>query len=143
MNKLLGGLAILILWSCSGNSKLSHEETIRWQQYRVNGRNLFQANCANCHGINGEGIARLMPPVKNADWVVQNQKLIPCLIKNGSKGKRVVNGITFEGEMIAHEKLTNIEIAEITAFVLSDLNNVKDFYDSKQIIKFLENCDQN
>jgi len=141
MNKIVLVLFILVLASCnnSGNN-LSREENIKWLQYRVNGRKLFQLNCSNCHGINGEGLAKLIPPVKETDWVVKNQNSIPCIIKKGMKGDVTVNNILFEGEMAAHEKLTNIEIAEISAFILKDLNQLDTFYDSNEVAKLLEEC---
>jgi mono/diheme cytochrome c family protein len=142
MNRLTGLFLLAVFFSCTqSNPNLSREEEIKWKQYRIKGRSLYQLHCSNCHGINGEGLVNLYPPLSNVDWVTLNSEKISCIIKNGSQGELKINGTLFSGDMPGHNNLTNLEIAEITAYILSDLNESQEFYDVNEIIRQLNACE--
>ena len=84
---------------------------------------------------------KLFPPLSNADWVTLNSEKISCVIKNGVQGEIKINEILFSGNMPGHYNLKNLEIAEITAYILSDLNESQEFYDVNEIIRQLNACE--
>lgn len=92
-------------------------DKIRRKQYVVQGRKLYATHCANCHKEDGTGLGRLIPPLKNSDYLQTDVSRTICLIKYGQKGEIVVNGITYNQPMPGQEDLTDLEIAEIVTYV--------------------------
>lgn len=82
-----------------------------------NGAKIYKLNCANCHQENGEGLAKLMPPLLNSDWFINNTKDLPCLIKQGNKGGITVNGITYKQAMPALSHLSEQELKDVCVYV--------------------------
>lgn len=82
-----------------------------------NGAKVYKLNCANCHQENGDGLAKLMPPLQNSDWFKPNLKDLPCLIRNGQKTPMQVNGITYKQAMPAMKHLSNQEIKDVSVYV--------------------------
>ena len=35
----------------------------------------YESHCASCHGVEGEGLKDLIPPLANADWLAENQEV--------------------------------------------------------------------
>ena len=97
--------AVILLGSCSGKGGL--KEAAKLNQYMVAGMQLYRQHCANCHQVDGTGLARLIPPLKDSDYL---QKLKPgelaCQIRYGLEKEIVVNGIEFNEKMPAIQKLT-------------------------------------
>jgi mono/diheme cytochrome c family protein len=81
------------------------------------GAQLYKANCANCHQENGSGLAKLMPPLAESDYLAANFTQLPCLIRNGNRTPMVVNGITYTQAMPASPHLSEQDIAAICVFV--------------------------
>lgn len=105
-----------MLYACSGIDT----ETLHLVN---NGRELYTTHCSNCHQLNGEGLKGIIPPLKNADYLKANMKDLPCMIRNGMKGKIVVNGKEFNMEMPANKKLSDKDVLYIcnyVAFVFAD-----------------------
>lgn len=88
-----------------------------------NGAKLYKMNCANCHQENGEGLAKLMPPLLKSDWFENNIKELPCLIKNGNKGPIQVNGLVYTQPMPGIGHLTDSEIKDIAVYVAQKFGN--------------------
>lgn len=129
---------ILSLSSCNQKEKsgkydhLDHRTKIRLRQYLAEGKKLYEVNCGNCHQLDGSGLARLYPPLKNSDYIIPNKAEVICGIRYGQKGDLMVNGILFNQEMPPNPNLTDLEIAEIATYVFTE------FADSVQIITLNE-----
>jgi mono/diheme cytochrome c family protein len=82
------------------------------------GFELYNLHCANCHQADGSGLARLIPPLKNSDWLLQNRQRLPQIIKYGIKEEIWVNGQSYTLPMPADTTLTNDEITKIANFVV-------------------------
>lgn len=129
IKRLIGALLLLlIIASCGGSGKgesnnnaanLSNKE----RQYFSNGRGLYELHCASCHMEEGQGLGRLIPPLKNADYLMKNVPGAARVIKYGLKDPIAVNGQTYEQPMPAHADLTPLEIAEILTFVSNSWGN--------------------
>lgn len=103
--------------STAEQSSLNDRDQIKLEQYIVAGEILYQNHCSNCHKTNGEGLARLIPPLNNADYFSRDSSKLLCVMKYGIEGSIKVNGIEYNQPMPANLKLTNLELAELSAFI--------------------------
>lgn len=133
----------ILIWGCnpSGKSDLSRKEQLKLDNYFLAGKALYEAKCANCHQANGEGLAALYPPLKNADYLTNNPLAIICIAKNGMEGPLMVNGREYNLKMPANEGLTNLEIAEIATYVLNAWDTKYGIVDLDTVRTKLEACD--
>ncbi len=77
------------------------------------GEYLYGNFCANCHMEDGTGLETLIPPLANSDMVRDHPGVLPCIVRNGIKGRLVVNGKVFNTEMEGIPALTEFEITNI------------------------------
>lgn len=103
----------------SGVSKLTQKELM----YYSNGKKIYTALCTNCHTEQGEGLGRLIPPIKNSDYLMADLGRNAQIIKFGQRGPITVNGIAFNQPMPANPKLTNLEIAELITYISNSWGN--------------------
>jgi mono/diheme cytochrome c family protein len=94
------------------------------QETYKHGRILYENFCENCHGHDGEGLRGLIPPLKNSDYIKNNQDKLPCLIYEGQKDTIVVNGKTYSQAMPGITKLTEFEITNVLNFINTEWNNL-------------------
>ena len=138
-NKLLCLLSslfagVLIFESCSNEMELNY------QRYFVNGKGLYEKNCQNCHGTNGEGLGMLYPPLTDTVFLSKNRSSLACIIKNGLTGKITVNNVSYETNMPANAVLADIDIAQIIVYITNSFGNKQGFYDQKQVGMDLKGC---
>lgn len=107
---------------------------------RNQGKRIYDKACASCHMENGQGLGELIPPVANADYVVEHKDDLACIIRHGISGPMLVNGITYDGEMDGNTQLTDIEINNLIHYLLVDLNGQDEHYVIGDIRKQLEAC---
>lgn len=126
---------ILIAMSCE-----SREEITR-RQYVVEGMNLYQTNCANCHQTNGSGLKDLYPPLAQTDvWERLKMSELTCIIKNGQKDSIRVNGKVYNAYMPANPKLQALDIAEIITFMREKWSVNKTIFSLDSARFALKNC---
>ncbi len=90
------------------------------------GERLYKTHCANCHMDGGEGLGALIPPLKGSDYLASHRDQLACIVRYGLKDTIVVNGKTYAEQMLANDKLNDIQIANVVNFVLQSWgNNVK------------------
>ena len=61
------------------------------QQYLA-GKPLYERICAGCHGVSGEGLVPIAPPLKQSEWVLGSEDRLISIILHGLKGPVHVNG---------------------------------------------------
>lgn len=83
----------------------------------TNGARLYEQTCANCHQKDGSGLANLIPPLADSDFLRANKGQLACYIQNGLHGKITVNGKDYTLTMPANKKLRYREIANICLYV--------------------------
>jgi len=88
----------------------------------VEGRKLYLQNCANCHGTEGQGLRRVIPPVKDADFLTKYPEKSICIIKHGANTPMIVNDVEFIQKMPDNPQLTDLEIAELITFITNQWN---------------------
>ena len=65
------------------------------------GEKVFLAQCAQCHQVDGQGIAGVYPPLVDSKWVLDHQEVLARILINGMNGKVIVLGKTYNGNMPA------------------------------------------
>ena len=86
-------------------------------QQVAHGQELYETHCVNCHQQDGKGIARIVPPLLNADYIIQNRNLLPQIIRNGMHQQIVVNGVMYQQKMPGNSQLTDAELTALVNFV--------------------------
>ena len=123
-----------IIFACQNASE------IELSTYISNGKDIYRANCQNCHGENGEGLGELAPPLTDSVFLEKNKSKLACYIKNGTDQPMVINGKTYQGKMPAFPKLQTIDIAQVTVYITNAFGNKQGMYKYEQVAKDLQEC---
>ena len=126
-------LLALVLSSCSTGDP-------KFQQYFVEGEQLYLKNCSNCHQKNGKGLGLVYPPLAPSDFMDQNIKEVICMMKNGRKGEIMVNGSMFNQPMPGVPSLTELEIAEIATYIYNSWGHKKGLVEIGEVRNTLVQC---
>lgn len=126
------------LFSCATPSKKSSP---KFEQYFIQGQQLYLTHCSNCHQATGKGLGLLYPPLDSSDYMQQNIEDVLCLIRNGKEGELVVNGKSYNQKMPGNLILTDLEIAEIATYIYNAWDNKQGLLDVKFTSRILESCD--
>ena len=135
---LLGGLLI----SCSTDNRkkegtLADISDTKVLQYAIQGKIIFEKNCANCHQKDGSGLGKLIPPIKNSDYFLEDKSRTARIIKYGQTGPITVNGIENNEAMPANPKLTDLEIAQLMTYLYNIWGVKEGVIDATQVGEFL------
>lgn len=87
---------------------------------RTNGLELFRSTCASCHGVDGDGIEHVAPPLKGSEYVEGSVDRLAMIILNGVEGPITVNGqlYKFNGAMPNFgNNFTDNQIADIIKYL--------------------------
>lgn len=112
----MGLLFTTLLSSCQSADK------IKLEQYYIGGKEIFEANCANCHQKDGKGLQNLYPPIAGSDYL-QNKSQVILAIKHGLTGEITVNGKVYNQPMPANSHLQNLDIAEVVTYIYNEWGN--------------------
>lgn len=152
-NIMLAFCCLLMLGACSSDSGkgeqqgnapsvpegLDREAEQKFKQYWVQGRMLYKKHCIGCHQNDGSGLAQLIPPLADADFL-KNEQAVICVIRHGQQGHVVVNGIEYNGNMPANPALQPLQIAEISTYILNAWGNKGGFVSVQEATAALQNC---
>ncbi len=67
----------------------------------------------------GQGLGKLIPPLKDSDYYEQHYKDLVCIIKYGMTQQIVVNGIHYEENMPGVKHLTTAELSNLINYMNS------------------------
>ena len=134
------GWFCLLLWGCGGGGA-EGENAVRLRQYFVQGQQLYEQHCSNCHQTDGKGFTQLYPPLAQSDYMLADINRTVCLIKYGMQGEITVNEKKYDQPMPANTKLTNIEIAEIATYIGNAWGNQHGLISVKEVNTLLKQCD--
>jgi mono/diheme cytochrome c family protein len=119
-------LAFLLLAACN-------------QQY-PQGQRIYEAYCANCHMADGSGLGRVIPPLAGADYLSLQRQNVPCVIRYGSKGGLVVNGIAYKEPMPSARNLNEVELSNLINYINTAWNNDLPETSPVEVKAALEQC---
>lgn len=135
-------LLIVVSAGCINKKQSDHSETsVKFQQYYVQGEQLYVKNCSNCHQKEGTGLGLIYPPLKNSDYLLENRNEVICLMRNGKSGELFVNGRNFNMKMPAMPSLSDLEIAEIATYIYNTWGNDQGIIDVSDVTAVLTKCD--
>ena len=113
----------------------------KFDQYFVQGEQLYLKNCSNCHQKNGTGLGLIYPPLKGSDYLLENMNEVICLIRNGKSGELIVNGKSFNKEMPPMPLLSDLEIAEIATYIYNSWGHDEGLIEVADVSSVLAKCD--
>ena len=140
MKRLIVCLATCVLLFATVFVSCQNEAEIEYKRYYIQGRNIYQTQCKNCHAENGEGLGGLIPTLQQVDYLKKNKNQLACIIWNGVKGEMEVNGKLYNGQMPAQAQLSPIEIAEVITYVTNSFGNGQGIYQVEKVNGDLRNC---
>lgn len=113
---------VIVALSCLSFFACTSPEKVKEEQYFVEGHQLYQTYCANCHSSDGKGLQDLYPPLNRKD-PLPSKADFACIVKNGLSDSITIDGKVYNRKMPANPKLTDIEIAEIATYVYKKWGN--------------------
>jgi cytochrome c551 len=129
-------LPFLIFWSCSQ----SNSKSVKFQQYYVQGEQLYIKHCSNCHQQNGSGLGLVYPPLNKSDYMKNNFDQVLCLMKYGIKDELIVNGKNYVQPMPGVSTLTDLEIAEIATYIYNTWEHNRGIVEVTEASHILSTC---
>ncbi|QLG47180.1 cytochrome c [Costertonia aggregata] len=98
------------------------------------GSKLYRKNCVVCHGKNGTGKGKRIPPLAQSDYLLNNIDKSIRGIKYGLKGEIMVNGVTYD-KVMKPSGLTDPEITDIMNFILNSWDNTTETLITVETVK--------
>lgn len=99
----------------------------------VAGKVLFEANCAACHGTNGEGVPGTFPPMVGTERVNGPADEHIKVVLNGLSGPITVKGEEYNGFMTPFKHLSDQEIADIITYKRTSWGNTGGAVTAEQV----------
>jgi cytochrome c551 len=129
----------IISLSCT-NVKTDNSSSTKFEQYYIQGEQLYLQHCSNCHQSNGKGLGLVYPPLDTSDYMDKNFNDVICLLKHGKQGELIVNGKSYIQPMPGIPSLTDLEIAEIATYIYNTWSHQKGIIEVKDVSTILANC---
>jgi len=92
------------------------------KQSILDGEEIYQDFCLQCHLDNGKGVENAFPPLAKSDYLQNNIEASIRGIKYGLRGEITVNGNTYNGVMI-NQGLDEEEVADVMNYILNSWGN--------------------
>lgn len=86
------------------------------------GKQVFNANCAACHQLEGQGIPGAFPPLARSDFLMANKDRAIGAVLHGLSGAITVNGTVFNGVMPALQ-MNDTDVAAVLSYVRTSFGN--------------------
>lgn len=106
----------------------------------ADGERLYLTNCANCHLDDGKGLGALIPPLAGSDHLTGQAERLPCIIRYGLRDTIVVNGKTYAEVMPGVPALSEVDVVNLTNYVLNRWAPGHPLYSPEQVRRQLERC---
>ncbi|MDQ2772251.1 MAG: cytochrome c [Bacteroidota bacterium] len=90
---------------------------------RHQGERLYAEQCASCHGDQGQGLGRLIPPLAGSDYLVDHRAELPCLLRHGQHEVIVVNGIGYHNAMPGNDTLSVSRMTNLLNYIETHWGN--------------------
>jgi cytochrome c551 len=131
----------IILGACSSKPESNnHTISTKFEQYYVQGEQLYIKNCSNCHQKTGTGLGLVYPPLNKSDYLENNFEAVICLMKYGIKGELIINGKNFNKPMPGIPSLTDLETAEIATYIYNTWERKRGIIEVQDVSKIINTC---
>lgn len=104
------------------------------------GEALYTSYCANCHMEDGSGLPGLIPPLAASDYLLAHTRDLPCIIRKGLADTILVNGVAYAQPMAGIPELSEVEIANISNYILFRWVENPNFLTLEFVGQSLETC---
>jgi len=128
-----------MLYACT--SKPSPDTSTKFDQYFIQGEQLYLRHCSNCHQKNGKGLELIYPPLDTSDYMANHLEEVICLMRNGKSGELIVNGKNFNQAMPGIQTLSDLEVAEIATYIYNSWEHKHGLIDVTEASRILSRCD--
>ena len=136
----IGFTFLLVSIIAIGEGCINADQTTKRQQF-ARGKLLYQDHCQHCHKQDGEGFEKLYPPLNQVDYMLEHQKLVPCIIRHGMKGPLKIRDTVYNIAMPGNDQLTEYEIAQLMTYIYNAWDNEHNRFTVDQVRKALDDCD--
>jgi mono/diheme cytochrome c family protein/glucose/arabinose dehydrogenase len=107
------------------------------------GFSLFKSSCQGCHGMDGNGMKALAPPLNRSEWVSGDKEKLASIVLFGLAGPISVNGKLYKAPDITGEmpgigsntQVSDEELAELLSFVRASWRNRADAVSAADIAR--------
>jgi len=86
------------------------------------GKEIYVDFCIQCHGVDGKGTDKKIPPLAGSDWLTKKRTQSIHSVKFGQSGEIVVNKIKFNNTM-PPMGLSNKEVADVMNYIMNSWGN--------------------
>jgi cbb3-type cytochrome c oxidase subunit III len=91
-------------------------------QSQLAGKEIYADFCIQCHGANGKGDTKNVPPLDGSDWLINKRSQSIHAVKFGQSDPIVVNKMKFNKSMPAMG-LSNKEVADVMNYIMNSWSN--------------------
>ena len=98
------------------------------------GKKIYSTTCFACHQSNGQGIAKVFPPLAKSDYLLKDKKRAIRQVILGSSGPITVNGKVYNGTM-PPQPLNDKQIADVLTYALNSWGNKGGIVSKKKVKK--------
>ena len=102
------------------------------QESLLDGQEIYEDFCAQCHLEDGKGVKGIYPPLAKSDFLKDINRTISS-IKYGLKGPIIVNGEKYNSIMVS-QGLDDEEISDVVNYILNSWGNSSDEIITEEIV---------
>ncbi|WP_175455246.1 c-type cytochrome [Pricia antarctica] len=92
-------------------------------EYMAEGQKVYAQYCLSCHQVNGTGVSRLNPPLKDTDYVLGDKNRLLGILVNGSNVGLEIRGETYSNAMPSFKQLDDTELAHVASYIRNSFGN--------------------
>jgi len=92
------------------------------QQSIKRGKLIYVDMCVACHLPNGEGVAKVFPPLAKSNYLMTKREASIRAVKYGIQGEIVVNDVEYKGVM-SNLGLYEDEVADVMNYITNSWGN--------------------
>ncbi|MGY3052561.1 mono/diheme cytochrome c family protein/glucose/arabinose dehydrogenase [Pedobacter sp. UYEF25] len=120
----------------------NHDEATLKKEF-PKGYALFNSTCQTCHGIDGNGVKSLAPPLNKSQWVTGDKEKLISIVLLGLTGPIEVNDHFYKapeinGDMPAigfDKQITDEQVAEVLSFIRKSWQNNSEKVSTLEVAK--------
>ena len=106
------------------------------QESLLDGQEIYEDFCAQCHLEDGKGVKGIYPPLAKSDFLKDINRTISS-IKYGLKGPIIVNGEKYNSIMVS-QGLDDEEISDVVNYILNSWGNSTKQLITEEIVNSIE-----